>query len=102
MISVSAKAPKKPSVSGIKEKVLADAVWVIRQFQPDVIITRFPPDSRAGHGHHSASAVIARLAFEAAADPKRFPEQFAFRREALAGQTHPLEHFQFRRQQYYQ
>jgi LmbE family N-acetylglucosaminyl deacetylase len=61
-----------------KEKVLADAVWVIRQFQPDVIITRFPPDSRAGHGHHSASAVIARLAFEAAADPKKFPEQFAF------------------------
>lgn len=61
-----------------REKVLADAVWVIRQFQPDVIITRFPPDSRAGHGHHSASAVIAAEAFVAAADPKRFPEQFAF------------------------
>ena len=61
-----------------KEKVLADAVWVIRKFQPDVIITRFPPDSRAGHGHHSASSVIAQEAFKAAADPKRFPEQFAF------------------------
>ncbi|NML22125.1 PIG-L family deacetylase [Pseudoflavitalea sp. G-6-1-2] len=59
-----------------QEKILADAVWVIRKFQPDVIITRFPPDSRAGHGHHSASAVIAQLAFEAAADPNRFPEQF--------------------------
>jgi len=59
-----------------REKVLADAVWVIRRFQPDVIVTRFPEDARAGHGHHSASAVIAREAFLAAADPARFPEQF--------------------------
>ncbi len=61
-----------------KQKVLADAVWVIRNFKPDVIITRFPEDSRAGHGHHSGSAVIAREAFVAAADPKMFPEQFKF------------------------
>jgi LmbE family N-acetylglucosaminyl deacetylase len=60
------------------DKVLADVVWVIRKFQPDVIITRFPPDSRAGHGHHSASAVLAAEAFDAAADPNRFPEQFDF------------------------
>jgi LmbE family N-acetylglucosaminyl deacetylase len=59
-----------------REKVLADAVWVIRRFQPDVIVTRFPEDARAGHGHHSASGVLAREAFVAAADPKRFPEQF--------------------------
>jgi LmbE family N-acetylglucosaminyl deacetylase len=61
-----------------KQKVLADAVWVIRNFKPDIIITRFPEDSRAGHGHHSGSAVIAREAFVAAADPKMFPEQFKF------------------------
>ncbi|MFM1795077.1 MAG: hypothetical protein RL642_1462 [Bacteroidota bacterium] len=61
-----------------KEKVLADAVWVIRKFRPDVIITRFPEDSRAGHGQHSGSAVIAREAFVAAADPNRYPEQFAY------------------------
>ncbi|WP_207510304.1 PIG-L family deacetylase [Longitalea luteola] len=59
-----------------KEKVLSDAVWIIRKFQPDIIITRFPEDSRAGHGHHSASAVVAHEAFKAAADPNRFPEQF--------------------------
>src|SRR6187431_725644 len=46
-----------------KEKILSDAVWVIRRFQPDVMVTRFPPDSRAGHGHHSGSAVIAEEAF---------------------------------------
>jgi LmbE family N-acetylglucosaminyl deacetylase len=58
-----------------EDKILADAVWVIRNFKPDIIITRFPEDSRAGHGHHSGSAVIARKAFIAAADPNRFPEQ---------------------------
>ncbi len=59
-----------------KDKILSDAVWVIRSFQPDVIITRFPEDARAGHGHHSGSAVIAHEAFRAAADPNAFPEQF--------------------------
>ena len=58
-----------------KELILGDVVWVIRKFQPDVIITRFPEDSRAGHGHHSASAVLAHEAFIAAADPNKFPEQ---------------------------
>jgi hypothetical protein len=61
-----------------KEKILSDVVWVIRKFQPDVIITRFPEDGRAGHGHHSASAVLAHEAFTAAADPSRFPEQFKY------------------------
>lgn len=58
-----------------RERILADAVWVIRKFKPDVIITRFPPDQRAGHGHHQASALLAIEAVEAAADPERFPEQ---------------------------
>jgi LmbE family N-acetylglucosaminyl deacetylase len=61
-----------------KEKILSDVVWVIRKFQPDVILTRFPEDSRAGHGQHSASAVLAHEAFAAAADPNRFPEQFKY------------------------
>src|SRR5687767_1502471 len=49
-----------------KEKILSDVVWVVRKFQPDVIITRFPEDNRAGHGHHSGSAVLAHDAFKAA------------------------------------
>lgn len=61
-----------------REKILSDVVWVIRKFQPDVIVTRFPEDSRAGHGHHSASAVLAHEAFAAAADPNRFPEQLKY------------------------
>ncbi|WP_426061583.1 PIG-L family deacetylase [Hymenobacter sp. B1770] len=61
-----------------KEQVLADMVWVIRQRRPDVCITRFPPDARAGHGHHTASALLAIEAFDAAGDPKRFPEQLKY------------------------
>ncbi|OYU64980.1 MAG: LmbE family protein [Cytophagaceae bacterium BCCC1] len=58
-----------------KDKILEDLVYQIRKFQPDVLINRFPPDARAGHGHHSASAVLAAEAFDAAADPTKFPEQ---------------------------
>ncbi|MCE7040341.1 PIG-L family deacetylase [Dyadobacter sp. CY312] len=61
-----------------KEKLLEDAVWVIRKFRPDVIVTRFPPDERAGHGHHIASAILAEEAFDAAADPARFPQQLKY------------------------
>ncbi|BDD08660.1 GlcNAc-PI de-N-acetylase [Fulvitalea axinellae] len=58
-----------------KDKILADVVWNIRRFQPDVIVTRFPPDKRAGHGHHTASAILAEEAFKLAADKNAFPEQ---------------------------
>lgn len=51
-----------------RDEVLKDVVWVIRQTQPDLIITRFPPDDRAGHGHHTASAMLAKNAFMAAND----------------------------------
>lgn len=57
-----------------KEVLLEDAVRVIRKFKPDVIVTRFPPDSRAGHGHHTVSAIIAAEAFDLAADPNKYPE----------------------------
>jgi LmbE family N-acetylglucosaminyl deacetylase len=60
-----------------RDKVLADVVWRIRQFRPDVVITRFPPDARAGHGHHSASGFLAEEAFKQAGDPTKFPEQLS-------------------------
>src|SRR5690606_34762295 len=58
-----------------KNKILAYAVSTIRKFRQDVIITRFPTSSYAGHGHHTASALLAEEAFEMAADKKAFPEQ---------------------------
>src|SRR5262249_12404306 len=56
--------------------VLSDVVWAIRVLQPDVIVTRFHPDTTNTHGHHRASAILAEQAFVAAADSTRFPEQF--------------------------
>src|SRR5205085_7496331 len=60
-----------------RDKLLADIVCTIRRWKPDVIVTRFSPDDDKTHGHHTASAILAREAFQAAADPKRFPEQLA-------------------------
>ncbi len=61
-----------------KEKVLADVVWTIRKMQPDIIINRFPHVPAPTHGHHTASAQLSYEAFDAAADPKRFPEQLKY------------------------
>ena len=69
------KNPEETLSKWDKEKILSDVVWVIRKFQPDVIITRFPATGEGGHGHHTASAILANEAFTAAADPNRFPEQ---------------------------
>ncbi len=58
-----------------RQGVLSDMVRVIREFRPDVIITRFSPKPAPTHGHHTASAVLAVEAFRLAADPTAFPEQ---------------------------
>lgn len=42
--------------------LIADVVRVMREMRPDVVICRFPKDSMAGHGQHSASAIIAEEA----------------------------------------
>ncbi|OGB68751.1 MAG: hypothetical protein A2Y94_07245, partial [Caldithrix sp. RBG_13_44_9] len=57
-----------------QEKILGDIVWIIRQFRPDIIISRFTAE-QGGHGHHRASAILALEAFKAAGDANRFPEQ---------------------------
>jgi LmbE family N-acetylglucosaminyl deacetylase len=60
------------------DKILSDVVWVVRKFRPDVMVTRFSPEDRLTHGHHTASSILALEAFSAAGDPNRFPEQLAF------------------------
>lgn len=69
------KSPEETFAKWDRENILSDVVWVIRKFRPDVIITRFPTTGEGGHGHHTASAILAAEAFNAAADAKRFPEQ---------------------------
>jgi LmbE family N-acetylglucosaminyl deacetylase len=58
-----------------KDEILSDVVQVMRQFQPDIILTRFPPDERAGHGHHTGSAVLALEAFDLVGKSDYKPEQ---------------------------
>jgi len=59
-----------------KEQVLSDLVYVIRKFQPDVIINRFDHRSPGTtHGHHTASAILSVEAFDLVNDRSRFPEQ---------------------------
>ena len=72
------KNPEETFTKWDKEKILSDVVWVIRKFQPDIIITRFPTTGEGGHGHHTASAILANEAFTAAADPTRFVDQLKY------------------------
>jgi LmbE family N-acetylglucosaminyl deacetylase len=55
------------------DEALRRMVQKIRELRPDVIITNH--DTSRGHGHHQATGRLILEAFEAAADPKRFPEQ---------------------------
>ena len=58
-----------------REEVLSDTVRVIREFRPDVVITRFSLIPGGTHGHHTASAMLALEAFKMANDPNKFPDQ---------------------------
>jgi LmbE family N-acetylglucosaminyl deacetylase len=57
-----------------REETLGDIVRVVRTFRPDVMLT-LPLEAPGGGQHHQAVARLAKEAFRAAADPKRFPEQ---------------------------
>lgn len=72
------KNPEETLAFWNKDSTLADMVWVIRNFKPDVIINRFPTTGEGGHGHHTASAILALEAFEAAANPAMFPDQLKY------------------------
>ena len=55
------------------DEALRRMVLKIRELRPDIIITNH--DTSRGHGHHQATGRLILEAFDAAADPKRFPEQ---------------------------
>ena len=57
-----------------RDALLGDFVRVIRQFRPEIIVSRFRGTSADGHGHHQAAGIMTQEAFKAAADPARFPE----------------------------
>jgi len=61
-----------------REEVLSDLVWVIRKFRPDVIITRFNIAPGRTHGHHTASAMLAREAYNLSGDKNAYPQQLEY------------------------
>ena len=59
-----------------KDEVLSDVVYMIRKFQPDVIINRFDARSPGTtHGHHTSSAMLSLEAFEKSNNPAFYPDQ---------------------------
>lgn len=62
-----------------RDEVLADVVWAIRKFQPDIIVNRFDHESAGRtHGHHTSSAILSYEAFDLVNDPKVYPEQLKY------------------------
>ena len=55
------------------DEALRRMVLKIRELRPDVIITNH--NTTSGHGHHQATGRLVLEAFDASADPSRFPEQ---------------------------
>lgn len=73
------KTPDETFQNWDRKTILSDVVWVIRNFQPDIIITRFNTVPGGGnHGQHTTSAILAGEALEVAADPRAFPEQLKY------------------------
>jgi LmbE family N-acetylglucosaminyl deacetylase len=56
-----------------KDSVLRDVVTVVRAYRPHLIVAIFSGTPRDGHGHHQVSGMLAREAFDAAADTTRYP-----------------------------
>src|ERR1017187_3516880 len=57
------------------DRVLYDAVLAVRQVRPQIILATFVGGVSDGHGQHQVSGEIAQEVFNAAGDPKVFPEQ---------------------------
>jgi len=56
-----------------QDSLLNDVMTVMRAFKPHIVITTFSGTPRDGHGHHQVSAIVARQAYDLAADTVRFP-----------------------------
>jgi LmbE family N-acetylglucosaminyl deacetylase len=59
------------------DATLERLVRFVRALRPEVVVTMNPAPTPGQHGHHQAAAWLAVEAFDAAADPRRFPDQIA-------------------------
>ena len=72
------KTPQETISKWGHDETLSDMVWVIRRYQPDVVVLRFSGTPRDGHGQHQASAILGKEAYFAAGDKTKFPEQLKY------------------------
>lgn len=67
------KSAKETYAHWPKDSLLNDVVTVVRSWRPHLIIAMFSGTPRDGHGQHQVSGMLAKEAYEAAADTVRFP-----------------------------
>jgi LmbE family N-acetylglucosaminyl deacetylase len=59
------------------DRVLEQAVRVVRETRPLIVCSVFVGGPTDGHGQHATAGLMAQEVFKAAGDPKMFPEQIA-------------------------
>lgn len=57
-----------------KEQIIKDLAWIVRYWQPDIIVARFNKTPGVTHGHHTASAILADEIFDIAGNKNKYPE----------------------------
>jgi LmbE family N-acetylglucosaminyl deacetylase len=71
------KTPEEAAARWNEDVILGDMVRTIRAWRPLVLLNGWSGTPADGHGQHQLAGRLAPLAFAAAADPARYPEQIA-------------------------
>ncbi len=71
------KTPEEASAKWDDAVIVGDMVRAIRRYRPLVILNGWSGTPADGHGQHQLAGKLAPLAFAAAADPTKYPEQLA-------------------------
>ena len=68
-----------------REEILADVVWAVRRFRPQVIVSVFSGTPRDGHGQHQVAGLLAHEAFDVAGGSESLSGTARGRHRGLAG-----------------
>jgi len=71
------KTPEEASAKWDDAVIVGDMVRAIRRYRPLVVLNGWSGTASDGHGQHQLAGKLAPLAFAAAADPAKYPEQLA-------------------------
>ena len=71
------KTPEEASAKWDDAVIVGDMVRAIRRYRPLVILNGWSGTPADGHGQHQLAGKLAPIAFAAAADPTKYPEQLA-------------------------